>query len=97
MMEVYFSSAGDFVVKSYDYDDTGTKFSTLSTFEDLRHWKAFEIDLNGSNNWGNIEGEIDFEDQTLTYIQSVRGVNNTVTGPMAMITFSMAEVMRFSL
>ena len=80
MMEVYFSSAGDFVVKSYDYDDTGTKFSTLSTFEDLRDWKAFEIDLNGSNNWGNIEGEIDFEDQTLTYIQSVRGVNNPVTG-----------------
>ena len=44
MMEVYFDSDGDFVVKSYDYDDNGNKFHTLSTFEDLRDWKAFDID-----------------------------------------------------
>ena len=29
--------------------------------------ESVRIDLNG-NNWGNIEGQIDFEDQTLTYI-----------------------------
>ena len=77
--EMYFDN-GELILKSYEYDESGNQFVSIEEIDALQGGKNFEVYLNGSNDWGKIEGRIDFDNQSIQYLKSIVGVTNTIDG-----------------